>query len=114
MSICVHVDAEIDRLANAQVTQLRLLEIGVNPDFAQRTDRHQTLADLNIVAWINVSSCYDSVNLRDNVAIAKIEFGLGKIAFGRLEFCLGLLDPRRVLRQLSERTIYIALGIQLL
>src|SRR5262249_42330900 len=105
---------QIDRLANAQIAKLRLLEIGVNPDLVERTDRHQALPDLNVVARIDISSRHDPINLRDNVAIAKVEFSLSKIPIGRLEFCLGLLDPWCVLRQPSERAVYVALGVQLL
>src|SRR5262249_9508977 len=114
VSVSVHVDVQIDRLADTQVAQLGLLEIGVNPDLAERTDRHQTLPDLNIVARIDISSRHDAINLADNVAIAKVEFGLSKIPVGRLELCLGLLDRRCLLRQPSERAVYVALGIKLL
>jgi hypothetical protein len=31
----VHVDAQIDGLSDAQVAQLRFLEVGVNPDFVE-------------------------------------------------------------------------------
>src|SRR6202161_423773 len=76
VAVAIHVDIEIDRLADTQVTQLRLLEIGVNPDFMERTDRHETLTDLHIVAWIDVSARDDAIDLRDDVAVAKIQLGL--------------------------------------
>ena len=46
-------------LPDAQVAQLRFFEVGVDPDFVKRADRHQMdrhqiLADLNIVARIDV------------------------------------------------------------
>ena len=37
-------------LADAQIGELRLLEIGVDPDLGQRTDRHQALAGLHVIA----------------------------------------------------------------
>jgi hypothetical protein len=80
----------------------------------ERTDRHQALPDLNIVARIDISSRHDPVDLRDDVALTKVEFGLSKIPIGRFEFCLGLLDPRCVLRQPSEHAVYIPLGVELL
>jgi hypothetical protein len=33
MCAAIHVDVQIDRLADAQIAQLRLLEIGIDPDF---------------------------------------------------------------------------------
>ena len=96
VSAAVHVDIEIDRLADTQVAQLRLLEIGIDPDLVERADRHEILADLDIIARIDVSARDDAVDLRDDVAIAKIELGLGEIALGGLELGLGLLDGRRL------------------
>ena len=108
MAVAIHVDIEIDWLADTQVTQLRLLEIGVNPDFIERTDRHETLTDLHIVAWIDVSARDDAIDLRDDVAVAKIQLGLVEIALGDLELGLGLLDVRRVRRQPVEGAIDVA------
>ena len=109
MPAAVHVDIEIDRLADAQVAQLRLLEIGVDPDLVERADRHQALADLHVVARIDVSARDDAVDLRDDVAIAQIELGLIEIALGGLELGLGLLDGRRVRRQPGEGAVDVAL-----
>ena len=108
----VHVDIEIDRLADAQVAQLRLLEIGIDPDLAERADRHQALADLNVIARIDVAARDDAVDLRDDVAIAKIQFGLGEIAFGGFELGLGLLDGRRLGREPGERAVDVALSFR--
>ena len=60
----VHVDVQIDGLPDAQVAQLRFLEVGVNPDFVERANRHQVLADLNIVARIDVAPRDDAVDVR--------------------------------------------------
>ena len=108
MAVAVHVDIEIDRLADAQIAQLRLLEIRVDPDVAQRADRHQALADLNVVAGIDVSARDDAVDLGDDFAILQVELGLGEIALGGLELRLGLLDGRRIRRQPSEGAIDVA------
>ena len=73
--------------------ELRLLEVGVNPDFVERADRHESLANLDIVARIDVSARDDPVDLGDDIAVAEIKLGLGEIALGDLEG-LSLLDVR--------------------
>ena len=113
MAAAVHVDIEIDRLADAQVAELRLLEIGVDPDLVERADRHEALADLDIVARIDVSARDDAVDLRDDVAVAEVEFGLVEIALGDLELGLGLLDVRRVRRQPGEDAVDVAFFFEL-
>jgi hypothetical protein len=100
-------------LADAQIAQLRLLEIGIDPDLAERADRHQVLPDLNIIARIDISARDDAVDLRDDVAIAKVQFGHSQITLGGREFGFGLLDGRRLRRQLSERAVDVAFGIEL-
>ena len=80
----VHVDVQIDRLPDAQVAQLRFLEVGVNPDFVERANRHQVLADLNKIARIDVAPRDDAVDLRDDVGVTQIQFGLREIALWRL------------------------------
>ena len=99
----VHVDIEVHRLADAQIPQLRFLEIGVDPDFVERADRHQTLPGQNIVAGIDIAAGDNTVNFRDDLTIAKVQFSLSEIAFGRFEFRLGLLDGRRPRHQLRQR-----------
>ena len=102
MAVAIHVDIEIDRLADPQVAQLRLLEIRVNPDFIERADRHESLADLYVVARIDVAARNDAIDLGDDVAVAEIELRLVEIALGGLELGLGLLEVRRVGGQPSE------------
>ena len=108
MAVAIHVDIEIDWLADTQVAELRLFEIRVNPDFIERADRHETLANLHIVARIDVSARDDPIDLRDDVAVAEIEFRLVEIALGDLKLGLGLLDVRRVRRQPSEGAVDVA------
>src|SRR5215831_2310792 len=112
LSVAVHIDIQICSLTDAQVAQLRLLEIGIDPDLAERADRHQALSDLNIIARIDIPARDDAVNLRDNVTIAKVEFGQSEVALGGPEFSLGLLDRRRFRRQPIERAVDVALGIE--
>ena len=109
LSAPVHVDIQIDRLADAQITQLRLFEIGIDPDLAKRPDRHQILPNLHIIAWIDISARHNTVNLSDNVTVTKVEFGLNEIAVGGFEFRLRLLDGRCIRRQSSKRAVDIAL-----
>lgn len=90
------------RESDAQLAQLRLLEIGVDADLVERANRHQALADLNIVARIDISARDGAVDLRDAVAMAKVELGQSEIALGGLGLGLGLLDRRRLRSQPRE------------
>jgi hypothetical protein len=108
LSVAVHVDIEIGSLTDAQVAQLRLLEIGIDPDLTERTDRHQALPDLNVIAGIDVSARDDAVDLRDDVTIAKVEFSQSEVALGGFQFSLGLLDRWRFRRQPIERAVDVA------
>jgi hypothetical protein len=89
------------------------LEIGINPDLAERADRHQALSDLDIVARIDIPARDDAVDLRDDVAIAKVEFSQREVAFGGFEFGLCLLGRRRLCRQPIERAVEVAFGVEL-
>ena len=112
MSAAVHVDMQIDRLADAQIAQLRLLEIGIDPDFIERADRHQILADLNIIARIDIPARDDTVDLRGDVAVAEIQLGLSEISLGGFELGLGLLDGGGVRRELGEDAVDVALDFR--
>ena len=100
--------------ADAQVAQLRFLEVGVNPDFVERANRHQVLADLDKVARIDVAPRDDAVDLRRDVAVTQIQFGLREIALGGFEFRLGLLDGRGIGRVPGERGVDVAQFIELI
>ena len=92
---------------------MRLLEIRVDPNLAEGADRHQILADLNVIARIDVPARHDAVNLRDDVAKTKIKFRLGELAFGEFELGFGLLDGRSLGHEPGERTIDVALSFKL-
>ena len=49
----IGVDLDLDRLADAHLVELRLLEVGGDPDL-DRHQRHQVLPDLHIVAGRDV------------------------------------------------------------
>jgi hypothetical protein len=51
---------------------LCLLEIGVDPDFVKRADRHQTLAGQDIIAGIDIAARDNAVNFGDDLTIAKV------------------------------------------
>ena len=72
----VHVDFDVDALADAQVGDLRFLEVGVDPDFGQRADRHQRLAGLHVVARVDVAARDHAVDLGVDVAVAQVQLGL--------------------------------------
>jgi hypothetical protein len=57
---------------------------------------------LNVIARIDVPARDDAVDLRDDVTITKIQFGLSEIAVGGFEFSRGLLDGRSPGRELSK------------
>ena len=109
----VHVHLELDALADAQVGQLRFLEVGVDPDFRERADGHQALPHLDVVAGVDVAAGHHAVDVAEDVAVAEIQFGLGQIVFRLEELGLGLLDGRRLANQVVIDTIQIALGVLL-
>ena len=68
----------------------------------------RALADLDIVAGIDVAARDDAVDLRDDVAVAKVQLGLSQIALGGFELGLGLLDGGRVRREPGEDAVDVA------
>jgi hypothetical protein len=92
--VTVHVGVQVDSLANAQVAELRLFEICIYPNIAERADCHQTLPDLNNIARIDVSARHNPVNLSDNVTVTKVQLGLSEVPVDGLELCLGLFNGR--------------------
>ena len=79
----------------------------------ERADRHQILANLNVIARIDVPARDDAVDLRDDVTITKVQFGLSEIAVGGFELGLGLLDGRSLGRELGEIAVDVALFCEL-
>ena len=82
-------------LADPQIAQLGFLEIRIDPDVAQRTDRHEALADLHIVAGIHVAPRDHAVDLCDDCAVTKVELGLVEIALRLKQTGLGLFQSGR-------------------
>ena len=75
----------------------------------EQADRRQILANLNVVSRIDIPARHDAVDLRDDVAITKVQFGFREFPLGDLDFGLGLLDSRSLLRELGEDAVDIAL-----
>jgi hypothetical protein len=102
-----------DALPNAQAAQLRFLEVGVNSYFVGRTDRHRVLADVDILARIDVAPRDNTAELRSDIAVTESQFGLRKIAPGAFKFRLGLLDGRGIGRESGERAVDVVRFLEL-
>ena len=98
----VHVHLAAHPLADAQVGQLGLLEVGVDPDFGERADGHQALPRLDVVAGVDVAAGHHAVDLADDVAVAEVQLGLIQVALGLHELRLGLLDGGRFLAKRAK------------
>ena len=92
----VHVDLARTRWPMRRSRELRLLEVGIDPDLGERADGHQALAGLDVVAGVDVAAGHHAVDLADDVAVAEVELGLGEVAPGLEEPGLGLPDRRRL------------------
>ena len=53
--------------------------------FAERTERHQALAGLHVIARVDVPPRHDAVNLSDDVTVTKVELGLNQVTIGGFE-----------------------------
>src|SRR5262249_52296941 len=92
----VHVDLAVYPLADAQVRELSLLEVGVDPDLRDRSDGHQALSYGDVVARIDVAARHHAVDLADDIAVAEVQFGLGEVSTGLLPPGHGLTDRWRL------------------
>ena len=107
----VHVDVEVDGLADAECGELGFLEVGVDPDFGEGADGHDGLAGDDIVAGVDVAAGNDAINFGADIGVGEIEVGLVEIALGLEEFCFGLLDAGGVFEQLLVDAVDVAVGI---
>ena len=78
----VHVDLAPHPLADPQVGELGLLEVGVDPDLGDRADGHQALPHGDVVARVDVAGGDHAVDLADHVAVAQVQLRLGEVAAG--------------------------------
>jgi hypothetical protein len=67
------------------------------------------LANLNIIARIDIPARDDAVDLRRDVAVAEVEFGLSETSLGGFELGRSLLDGGGVRRKLGEYAVDVAL-----
>ena len=109
----VHVDLAAHSLADAQVRELGLLEVGIDPDLGERADGHQALPRLDVVAGVDVAAGHHAVDLADDVAVAEVQQGLIQVGAGLEELGLGLLDGRCVRDELFEDAVDVPPGILL-
>ena len=108
----VHIDLATNTLADSQIGELRLLEICINPDFAERSDGPQTLAGLHVIAGIDAATRHNAVNLAHNVAVTEIQLGLCQITARLLQLRLRLSDRRRLRNKLRINAIEVPLRIE--
>src|SRR6185369_10688896 len=92
---------------------LRFLEIGIDPDVAQRAYRHEALANLHMVARIYIAPGDHPVDLRHNGAVAQIEIRLIEIAPGFQQRSLGFLQRWGFLDDPSINFVNVAAWIAL-
>ena len=78
----VHVHLAAHPMADAQVRQLSLLEVGIDPDLRERADGHQALPRLDVVAGVDVAAGHHAVDLADDVAVAEVQLGLIQVGAG--------------------------------
>ena len=79
-----------------QVPELSFFEVGVDPGFRERADRHQALSDLDVVAGVHVAARHHAVDLADDVAVAEVQQGLVQVGARLQNLGVGLLDRRRI------------------
>ena len=92
----VHVHLAPHPLADPQVRELGLLEVGVDPDLGERADGHQALPGGDVVAGVDAAAGHHAVDLADDVAVAEVQLGLGEVAHGLESLRLGLPDRGRL------------------
>ena len=88
--------------------QLRLLEVSVDPNIGERSQRHQPLPGDNLIAWVDVATRHDTVNVGHDIAIGKVQLGLIEIGLGLLQLGLSLFGVGCIFGNLIEDRIDIA------
>ena len=58
----IHVDIKLDSLTDTQLAQLCFLEIRIDPDLGQRSQGHQPLPGLHIVAGVHIPSRHGPID----------------------------------------------------
>jgi hypothetical protein len=73
-AVGIHFD--FHRLRRPHVGQLRLFEVRGHPDVAQRNDRHQVLAGLDILSHIDGAAANDTIDWGFDGGVLEIELRL--------------------------------------
>ena len=107
----VHVDVQFGRLADPQLASCVSLKLASTQISVSERISHQRFAGLHVVARVDVSPRDHAIDLGNDVAVAKIEFGLIEVGLGFVAFCLGELDRRRPLDELGENAVEVFLRI---
>src|SRR5262249_22343338 len=92
----VHVHLAAHAMADAQVPELRLLEVGIDPDLGGRPDGQDALPRRGVIAGVDVAAGHQAIDLAGDVAITEVQLRLGEVAPGLEEPGLGLPDRRRL------------------
>ena len=86
----IHVHLQVYALANSQIAKLCFLEICVDPDVAQRADRHETFTNLDVIAGIDIAAGDNAVDLRNDCAVTQVELRFFQIALRLQQVRVGL------------------------
>src|ERR1700679_285350 len=70
------VDFNLHFLARLHLLQLSLLEVGGNPEVLQRNDRHQRLADAQVLSRRDALATDNARNRSNDLGVAKIQLRL--------------------------------------
>ncbi|MNZ84136.1 hypothetical protein D3C78_1028820 [compost metagenome] len=99
----VSVGAKLDRLANAQVFNLRLFEVGVDPDLVDRYHRHQCHTGVDPLAYLYTPFGNEPADWRADLRAVQRDVGIAQITRGHkhLRVCAqrGVIDHGQAHRQ---------------
>jgi len=95
--LAVHIGAQLDRLADAQVANLAFLEIRFDPNLVERDHRHQRRAGLHALAQLHAALRDITIDRRDEVGALQREIRFVDPGSGALD--VGMLIDRRAVGQ---------------
>lgn len=78
------------------------------PDLLDRAERHQCLADLHVVAGVEIPSRDHAVDLGDDVAVPEVHLGQVEVVARLADRGLGLLDRRGLAGELLQDHVDVA------
>ena len=93
--------------------ELRLLEIGVDPNVGQRAQRHQLLSGKHFITWIHIPPRHNAVDVGDHIAIAEVQLRLTQIGARSSQLRACLDDIGSGLEELRNDGIEVARRIAL-